>query len=170
MPTAPPILIWSGDHLGLDRILVDVSKQGDKVAGIADRLAAEAVMEQRPKAFMPLVIVADIGNANAFHHHTDVLSALSNEQMNVVVHQAVGMNVTVGRYGLSVLVLRSCDGFKDFEEFAPVLIVGKDIAAIDASHHHVIDSGVTILTACSWHRQWMISLAKILNFLEMGDI
>lgn len=104
-PTAPAVLVGRCDHLGLDGILVNVAQQGDEIARVADGLAAESVVEERPQSLMALVEIADVGHADALHHRADVLGGLGDEQVDVVVHQAIGMDVAVGWQGFALTVL-----------------------------------------------------------------
>lgn len=151
-PTAPPVLAGRCDHLGLDGILVNVAQQRDEVPGVAHGLAAESVVEERPQPLMPLVVIAHVGHANALHHCADVLGGLGDEQVDVVVHQTIGMDVTEGRQGLALAVLRGGDGAQDLEELASVLVVGKDVSAVDTAQHHVVKACVAVLSAGAWHR------------------
>ena len=156
MPTAPSVLPWSSYYLGLDRILVNVAQQGDEIIRVVDRLTAEPVVKQGAETLMPLVIVADIGNADAFHHCADVLGALGNKQMDVIIHQAIGVDVAIRGQWLAVAVLRSRDRTKNFEELAAVLIVGKNVTTVNATQHYVVNTGIAMLSALTWHGQRMI--------------
>ena len=167
MPTAPSVLIWTGNHFCLDRILVNVAQQGDEIIRVVDRLTAEPVVKQGAETLMPLVIVADIGDANALHHCADVLGTLGNEQMDVVIHQTIGVDVTIRGQRFAIAVLGSRDRTKNLEELAAVLIVGKDVTAVNATQHYVVNTGIAMLSALTWHGQRMISLAKIVRFLEI---
>ena len=117
---------------------------------------------------MTLVIVTHIGNSDAFHHGADVLGALGNEQVNVIVHQAISMDIAIGRQWLAVAVFRSRDRTEYLEELATVLVVGEDVAAVDTAQHYVVNTCDTMLSAGSGHGQRMISFAKIMRFIEMG--
>ena len=167
MPTAPSILVGAGDHLGLNGVLVNIAQQGDKVSRVTDRLTTETVMEQRAQMAMPFVVVTDIGHTNAFHHSADVFGTLGNEQMDVIIHQAIGVDVAIRGQRLAVAVLGRSDRTKYLEEFGAVLVVNEDVAAINATQHYVVNTGIAMLSALTWHGQRMISLAKIVRFLEI---
>ena len=100
---------------------------------------------------MSLVEIAHVGHADALHHCADVLGALGDEQVDVVVHQTIGMDVAEGRQGLALMVLGGGDGAQDLEELAAVLIVGKDVLAVDTAQHHVVNASIAMLSASSWH-------------------
>lgn len=82
---------------------------------------------------MPLVVVTHIGHADTFHHCSDIFGSFSDKQMDVVVHQTVGVYVTIGRERISVMLLGRGDGSEDFKEFATVLVIGKDVSAVDTA-------------------------------------
>lgn len=83
---------------------MNVAQERDEVSRVADGFAAESVMEERPQSLVPLVVVAHVGHADALHHRADVLGGLGNEQVDVIVHQTIGMDVTVGWQGLAIMV------------------------------------------------------------------
>ena len=58
---------------------MDVTQERDEVSRVADGLAAESVVEERPQSLMALVVVAHVGHADALHHRADVLGGLGNE-------------------------------------------------------------------------------------------
>ena len=82
---------------------------------------------------MPLVVVTHIGDADTLHHCSDIFGSLSDKQMDVVVHQTVGVYVTIGRKRIPVTVLGQGDRSEDFKEFASVLVIGKDVSAVDTA-------------------------------------
>ena len=158
VPTAPAVLVRTGDHLGLNRILVDVSKQGDEIPRIANGLTAKTVVEQGTKTFMPLVEVTDVGDADAFHYCADILGTLGDEEVYVVIHQAIGVDMAKWWQWLAVAVLGSCDSAEYLEELAAVLIICKDVAAVNTAQHHVVNTGGALLSALAWHSRGRLVL------------
>ena len=89
-------MIWAGNHLGFDRVLVNITQERDEIACVTYWFAAKAVVKQRAKMTMTRVVVADLGHADAFHHGADALLRLGDEQMDVIIHQAIGVDVAIG--------------------------------------------------------------------------
>lgn len=139
---------------------MNVAQQGDEIARVFDRLTAVSVVKQGAETLMPLVIVADIGNANAFHHCADVLSTLSNKQMDMIIHQTIGVDVTEGRQRFAIAVFGSRDRTEYLEKLAAVLVIGEDVAAVNTTKHHVVNAGIAVLSAGTWHDRGRLVLQR----------
>ena len=112
---------------------MNIAQQGNEITSIANRLAAETIVEQRPQMAMSLVVVTDIRDTDAFHHRTDIHRAFGYKQMDMVIHQAIGVDVAIGRQWFAITVRGSNNGSQHLEEFASVLVVHKDVATVDTA-------------------------------------
>lgn len=70
---------------------MDVSQEGGEVVHVVDRLRFESLAEEVTVAPVLVVIVIDVAAGDALHGHGKVVVALANEQMEVIRHEAVGV-------------------------------------------------------------------------------
>ena len=72
--------------------------------------------------------------------------------MNVVAHQAIGIEKTEWWQLQPLLVIPVSQSSEDGDHLLVVLIVLKDILTVDASEHHVVNSRTALFPNRSCHR------------------
>ena len=95
-----------------------VTQQGDKITHIVYRLALEAVLEQVPHPTVLLIIMEYIARRNRLDHLAHPPLLLTQQQVNVVRHQAVGVDVA-GR--LAITGTGSLIGLVQIKQPVPVI-------------------------------------------------
>ena len=110
-----------------------VTQKSDKVGGFCHRFAPEAVVKQRAETVVTLVEVTHIGNTDALHRVRQWFCAFGYKQVNVISHQAICVNVAVGRQRLVVGIFWMGDLTQYFYKFVAVVLVGKNRATVDTA-------------------------------------
>ena len=83
------------------------------------------------------IIIVHVGAGYALHGLSHALLALTDEQVEVVRHEAVGVIGAVASAGVAFVIVAHSHPVKGCDELEVVFLVLKDILVVDASHHHV---------------------------------
>lgn len=144
--TAPGIVFGLPDEISRDGVLMDVSDERDEVSHIVDGFALEAVLEQLALALVLLVVMDSIRDANALDDRRQSLGTLSDEEMNMVGHEAIGVEGATGWKRMTELVDRTGDLFDQFQKLPEILGIFEDVLLVDTSEHYVIDASTAGLS------------------------
>lgn len=60
--------------------------------------------------------------------------------MDVIGHETVGIETTGLTYDVALVIIFMLEVFEELEESLAVGVIGKDVLAIDASEHDVVDA------------------------------
>jgi len=145
-PTTPGISLDLTGKAASDGVLMDVTDQREEVIHVANGFTPESVLEEMAHAFIASVEIGRVGDSDALDDASDGLVLLFDEQMNVIGHQAVSIEITLRRQGRSQLVLGVDLLVEDLDELPIVLIVEEDVLTVDAAEHHVIHASWACLS------------------------
>src|SRR5688572_2303601 len=97
--TRPCELFGAFDNLRANGVQVDVPSAGEQVAFGFYRAALEARLPQRSSPSMPGVYAARVTSRQSLHGQAEVtaLSAGFDDQVNMIVHEAVGVDTKTPR-------------------------------------------------------------------------
>ena len=151
MPTTPLILVGIIYNPRHHRVEVYILQQTDKVGSRIYWLAPKPVMKQRTKAIVALVVVAHIRHADAFHCARQLFFSSRQQQVNVVGHQAISVNMAIRWKWNTIPVLRGGDFSKNFFKLAAILLVIEYSITVDAAEHHVIHTCGTNFATLTGH-------------------
>jgi len=113
---------------------------GSKRQSRADRLALKSVLKQVAYSLIPFIIIGCIGHGQSFQADADALGTLAKQQVYMVGHEAVGIHMAVRRYMFAIVIHRIHEELQAVEELLIVLLFLKDVLAVDAAHHHMMDA------------------------------
>ena len=85
---------------------------------------------------LPIIIV-HVAAGYALYGLAYALLALTNEQVEMISHEAVGVIGAVASAGVALIVVTHTHPVKGIDELVVVFLVLKDILVVDAAHHHV---------------------------------
>lgn len=86
------------------------------------------------------IIIVHVRVCYPLHRLAYELLALTDEEVEVVAHEAVGVITAVPTTGVAFVIVpnaHAVEGIDELDELVVVLLVLKDILVVDASHHHV---------------------------------
>ena len=89
------------DNTGLQRVLVNVAQECNKIGDIIDRLTLEAVLEEMARARVFAVEVERIADSKGLDGITDFFFVNLQENMYVIGHETVGIDGTEGRQAIA---------------------------------------------------------------------
>ena len=115
---------------GLDRILVDIPDDREKLVGVVDGPALEAGLKKAADALVFLVVPVNKAGNDVLEDPAQGHLAGFDDQVDVVGHQAVGVE------------LKAANGLilpKDRQEFPVIVGIGENLLLVDAAVDHVID-------------------------------
>ena len=119
---------------------MNVSEQDNEILDAVYGLASEPVLKQMAVAFVFFVEIVGKSYTDSLHDVTDMLFTLLDQQMNVVAHQAIGIEKTEWWQLQPLLVIPVSQSSEDGDHLLVVLIVLKDILTVDASEHHLVNT------------------------------
>lgn len=102
-------------------------------------------------AFVLAVEVIGVGIYNAFEGLVDRLFALTDEQVEVVAHEAIGVVGATLRDGRAVNVVDEAHALQTTEEILVVLGILEDHLVVDTTHHDVVDTGWCFISGLAGH-------------------
>ena len=140
VPTAVRIISDIGHNARLHGILVDVTEEGGEVVHVVDRLGTESLLEEMTAATVLAVVVIDVGICNTLDGLGNGFLALTDEQVEVVGHQTVGVVGAALGDGCAVVVVDEAHAVDAVEEELIVFLVLEDNLVVDTTHHDVVDS------------------------------
>ena len=114
MPTAPRISFNSFNNLCLYRILVNVSEECDRIIEIIHRLAFEPVLKQIPASGILGVVLTGIRYCQRLDNIRKFLLLRGEHDMNMVGHQAIGVDVTHAFLAITIEFLCKSKSFFSF--------------------------------------------------------
>ena len=87
---------------------MDIPQQGNEILNGVNRLTSEPVLKQVTVTLIFLVEIMGVCHGYSLNDITDVLFTLLYQQMELVAHQAIGIEHTEGRkpYPLLIIPLR----------------------------------------------------------------
>ena len=152
----------------LDWVLVDVTQEHREVGHVVDWLALETLLEQVAIAPVLSIIVIDIATSNALNSLSHCLFALTDEQVEMVGHEAVGIIGAVAATGVAFVIVPDAHTVEGIDELVVVFLVLKDILMIDASHHDMEYPGARWFTRLSGH--FSTSGAMLLSSIILSNL
>jgi hypothetical protein len=82
-----------------------------------------------------MIIIVNIATCQTLDNFAYLLVALTNEQMEVVGHEAIGIYGATGATRQAHVIILNTNPVKGSHELVIVLSILEDILMIDASHH-----------------------------------
>ena len=120
---------------------MDVSQQDCEVGHVVNGFALEALFEQVSVAPVLSIIIVHITAGYSFYRLAYTLFALTNEQVKVVAHKAVGVICAVASAGVPFVIVPNTHAVEGVDELVVVFLVFKDGLMINTTHHHMVDTG-----------------------------
>ena len=118
-----------------------ISQQYGEVGHVVDGLALKAFFEQVTVATVLLIIIVHVGACYALDGLSHSFIALTNEQVKVVAHKAVGVICAVASAGVPFVIVPNTHAVEGVDELVVVFLVFKDGLMINTTHHHMVYSG-----------------------------
>ena len=115
---------------GLDRILMNIFDDREKLVGVADRAALEAGLEETAYALVFFVVPVNKAWNDMLKDPAEGHLAGLDDQMDVVGHQAVREE------------LKAADGLiftKNRQKLAVIIVIGKDLLLVDTAINNVMN-------------------------------
>jgi hypothetical protein len=138
-PAAPSIFVHYLNQPGLNRILVYIPQKQHEVVFIVYRLAPESVLKHGPQMLIFFVIVPGIAHTDTLDRSQRVIF-LPDQKMDVIGHQAIGIDGTLRRQIFVVVVDRVDLSSEQIQKAFIVIDIVENVLTIDTSEHHVIDA------------------------------
>ena len=92
-----------------------------------------------------------ISDTQSFHDRADVLFLFAYQKVQMVAHQAIGVNSTEGLYSNAIFVITLRKALKAGCHLKIILIVLEDVLFIDSSKHDMIDASTALCPFLSRH-------------------
>lgn len=141
MPAALGVVLDAGNDASFDGVLMDVTEEGGEVVHVVDGLAAETLLEEVAAALVLAVVIIDVSVCDALYGLGSSLLPLTDEQVEVVAHEAIGIVGATLSDGRAVIVVDEAQAEEAVQKKAVVLLILEDHLMVDATHHHMVDSG-----------------------------
>ena len=141
----------------------DIAKKCQEIARVITRLALETILKEMTYTAIFLVVIRHIAWSDGFHYLTHLQTLFGNQQMDMIGHQAIGVDVTRNRW-------------HHFDESPVVFGIIKNVLTVNTAQHHMIDACSAWFSWLSWHNTKFKDYTKTLqrynllweftNFLE----
>lgn len=118
------------DNTGLQRVLVNVAQECNKIGDIIDRLTLEAVLEEMARARVFAVEVERIADSKGLDGITDFFFVNLQENMYVIGHETVGIDGTEGRKAIAKLIVLFYELLHVHKHAGMVFEVFEDVLAV----------------------------------------
>lgn len=150
MPAAIGIGVEVGDAIEGQGGLVDVAQHVVEAGGIFYGFTVEATTVDGAVAVVLVVDIMGVVGCNARHGLADGVLALLDEEVEVVGHEAIGVDGEAGLVwgGVAAIVLLAKAG-EDIDELLAVFVVFEDVGLADALHEDVVYAGMGLLAELS---------------------
>ena len=101
--------------------------------------------------FVLAVEVVGVGIGNSFEGLVNRLFSFTDEQVEVVAHEAVGIVGAALRDGRAVNVVDESHALQTAEEILIVLGILENHLVVDTTHHDVVDTGGCFVSCATGH-------------------
>ena len=136
------IILRPLDHLCTDRIEVNVSHQLGKICVRLAKYRFMPPLQQMPRPAVLAVVILCVARQHPMHDPPDIVSPPLDQQMNVIGHQAVGVQI---EWQLCLLIGQQC------EKLLPVLRRMKNVSPLNPSRYHMIKRALDLYPRFSSH-------------------
>lgn len=150
-PTAPRVVLCAFGNTACNRVLVDVADECQEVIHVVDRLAFESVLKEVAYALITFIEIGCIGDGNALDNASDGFCLVTYEQVYMVGHQTVGVDVASWWKGSTQLVFGVDLLVEGLDEFQIVVSIDEDVLTIDAAEHYVINASKACFPGFACH-------------------
>jgi hypothetical protein len=87
-----------------------------------------------------MIIIVNVATGQTLDNFAYLLVALTNEQMEVIGHEAIGIYGATGATRQAHVIILNTNPVKGSHELVIVLSILEYVLVIDASHHHMMDA------------------------------
>jgi hypothetical protein len=130
---------------------MDIPEQDDEILHVVNGLAAKSVLEEMPIAFISLVEVGCISDANSFSDATDVFTLFLYQEMDVVAHQTIGVD-GAERWKALPLFVESLYQSSEYQyHLAIIYRILEDVLTINSPEHYMINTRAAFSSYFSSH-------------------
>ena len=152
VPAAIGIGVEVGDGIEGQGGLVDIAQHIVEAGGVFYRFTVEAATVDSAVAVVLIVDIMGVVGCDARHGLADGVLALLDEEVEVVGHEAVGVDGEAGLVGggVAAIVLLAKAG-EDIDELLAVFVVFEDVGLADALHEDVVYAGMGFYAELSRH-------------------
>lgn len=152
VPAAIGIGVEVGDGIEGQGGLVDIAEHVMKAGGVFYGFTVEAATVDGAVAVVLIVDIMGVVGCDARHGLADGVLTLLDEEVEVVGHEAVGVDGEAGLVGggVAAIVLLAKAG-EDIDELLAVFGVFEDVGLADALHEDVVYAGMGLLAELSGH-------------------
>ena len=152
VPAAIGIGVEVGDGIEGQRGLVDIAEHVMKAGGVFYGFTVEATAVDGAVAVVLIVDIMGVVGCDARHGLTDGVLSLLDEEVEVVGHEAVGVDGEAGLVegGVAAIVLLAKAG-EDIDELLAVFVVFEDVGLANTLHEDVVNAGMGFLAELARH-------------------
>ena len=152
VPAAIGIGVEVGDGIEGQGGLVDIAEHVVEAGGVFYGFTVEAATVDGAIAVVLIVDIMGVVGGDARHGLTDGVLSLLDEEVEVVGHEAVGVDGEAGLVGggVAAIVLLTKAG-EDIDELLAVFVVFEDVGLANALHEDVVYAGMGLLAELARH-------------------
>lgn len=152
VPAAIGIGVEVSDGVEGQGCLVDIAQHVMKAGGVFYGFAVEATTVDGAIAVVLVVDIMGVVGGDARHGLTDGVLTFLDEEVEVVGHEAIGVDAEAGLVGggVAAIVLLAKAG-EDIDELLTVFVVFEDVGLINALHEDVVYAGMGFLAELARH-------------------
>ncbi len=110
---------------------------GSKRQSRADRLALESFLEKMSAATVLPIIIVHVGTCYALHRLAHGLLALTDEQVEVIRHQTIGIERTIGATSKTIVIILIAHPIERIDKLVIVFCFFEYVLVVNPTHHHV---------------------------------
>ena len=152
MPAAIGIGVEVGDGIEGQGCLVDIAQHIVEAGGVFYGFTVEAATVDGAVAVVLIVDIMGVVGCDARHSLADGVLTFLDEEVEVVGHEAVGIDAEAGLVGggVAAIVLLAKAG-EDIDELLAVFVVFEDVGLADALHEDVVYAGMGLYAELARH-------------------
>ena len=152
VPAAIGIGVEVGDTVEGQGGLVDIAEHIVEAGGVFYGFTVEATTVDGAVAVVLVIDIMGVVGCDARHGLTDGVLTFLDKEVEVVGHEAVGVDGEAGLVGggVAAIVLLTKAG-EDIDELLAVFVVFEDVGLADALHEDVVNAGMGFLAELSGH-------------------
>ena len=152
VPAAIGVGVEVGDGVEGQGGLVDIAEHVVEAGGVFYGFTVEAATVDGAVAVVLIVDIMGVVGCDARHSLADGVLTFLDEEVEVVGHEAVGIDAEAGLVGggVAAIVLLAKAG-EDIDELLAVFVVFEDVGLADALHEDVVYAGMGLYAELARH-------------------
>jgi hypothetical protein len=125
---------------------VDVSQQGGKVSHVVHGFRLESIPEEMAVATVFAIVIEHIATGYSLDGLAHAFASLTNQQMQMVRHQAIGIKNAIAPTRRSFVIVSETHSVESGDELEVVLLIVEYFLVVYSAHHDVVDTRSGFLT------------------------